>query len=152
MLFCHTNDNIKLILVIWLCSNDLILHSQSYLIPASNTPRTSQFMTLSQYLNTKSNFDQGLKNVICSSAVACIKISQELKRLSIRNNYELAYSNEKYSNGETNGELMKMNVQGEIQKEMDVVANEIFIDEVRDSVVVLASEEEKEIIEGGGMC
>lgn len=83
-------------------------------------------------------------DVISSSAIACIKISLELQRLPITklmNNYN------KDDNVNTSS---KTNVQGEVQKEMDVIANEIFIDEVKDSVVVLASEEEEGTIIGGG--
>lgn len=101
----------------------------------------SQLMSLSQYLKTK-HVDQELSNIICSSAIACINISQELQRLPI--------SKLMKSEGTKIEEGMKTNVQGEIQKEMDVVANEIFIKEVKDHVAVLASEEEDGILQGGG--
>ena len=102
-------------------------------------PNTS-FMTLSQYLKSK-NLDEELMNVISSSAIACIKISLELQRLPIT---KLMNNNNDDDNDD------KMNVQGEVQKEMDVIANEIFINKVKDSVVVLASEEEEGTIIGGG--
>lgn len=94
-------------------------------------------ITLPQYLRDKS-VNQELSNIICATAMACIEISQELQRLSLPNR-----NNSKIS--DIGG---KVNVQGEVQKEMDVIANEIFKSKVQESVIVMASEEEEEIISG----
>jgi len=85
------------------------------------------------------NIDDKLSQVICAAARACADISQELSRLPISSSRQ---SNQKSPKG---GET---NVQGEVQKPMDVIANDIFIHEVIDYVGVMASEEEEHVIEG----
>ena len=84
---------------------------------------------------------QKLSTIIIAASIACIEISQELQRLPIRN-----YDS---SNARKTEWSTKTNVQGEQQKEMDVVANEIFIDWVKNHVAILTSEEEENIIKGG---
>jgi fructose-1,6-bisphosphatase len=81
--------------------------------------------------------DQELFKIICSTAAACIDVSQELQSLPIQ----------KYVQKSEDKEI-KVNIQGEKQKEMDVISNEIFIDRIRDTVVVMASEEEEYVIKG----
>ena len=105
--------------------------------------------TLPQYLKEK-QVGEELMNVICAAATACVDISQELQRLPIRN-YNNNNNNNYLSQQKDDDErerAVKRNVQGEVQKEMDVIANEMFIDKVKDKVVVMTSEEEEDIIKG----
>lgn len=102
--------------------------------------------TLPQYLKEK-RVDEELLNIICATATACINISQELQRLPIRN-YNNNYNPIQQQVDDKNEKSTKRNVQGEVQKEMDVIANDIFIDKVKETVVVMTSEEEEDIIKG----
>lgn len=79
--------------------------------------------------------DQELSRVICATASACTAIAKELSRLPIINAAAAVST-------------ATVNVQGEVQKGMDVVANHIVIDRVGDTVAALASEEETNIIVG----
>jgi hypothetical protein len=110
--------------------------SSSRMFESTSTPTP----TLPQYLESK-QVDQELSNIICSTAIACIQISQKLQTLPIAN-----YVTSKSPSEESNHAI---NVQGEVQKEMDVIANDIFINNVKDTVVVMTSEEEEDIITGG---
>jgi fructose-1,6-bisphosphatase I len=94
-----------------------------------------QFITLPQYLRDH-NVDHELHEIICQTANACLKISQELAKLPITS---LLKDDKKKESG-------NINVQGEEQKPMDVVANEIFISSLKDRVAAMASEEEEDII------
>ena len=96
----------------------------------------TSLISLPQYLRQK-KVDQELFKIICSTAAACIDVSQELQSLPIQ----------KYVQKSEDKEI-KVNIQGEKQKEMDVISNEIFIDRIRDTVVVMASEEEEYVIKG----
>lgn len=93
--------------------------------------------TLPQYLELQ-NIDQELSEVICQAAISCIEISQHLANLPITS----------FLNRNMNVESCKTNVQGETQKPMDIIANNIFINNLKSSVGALASEEEEGIILG----
>lgn len=94
-------------------------------------------VTLPQYLE-ELNVEKDLASALCQAASACIEISNKLKTLPIT-----AYLEDDVQEGETN-------VQGEIQKPMDVIANEIFVNSLQNHVAALASEEEEDIIYGRG--
>jgi len=94
--------------------------------------------TLPQYLHEQ-NVDQKLVLIICAAADACVNISTQLARLPILTD-NIGKIEE--------GGRMNVNVQGEVQKPMDVIANEIFITSVKEYVAALASEEEEEFVIG----
>lgn len=98
-------------------------------------PKTTN---LPKYLD-EHEVDEELKTVICQAVVACIEISNELKNLPI-----VSFLQKDVIQSE-GGE---MNIQGEVQKPMDVIANNIFIEKVQPHVGALASEENEEIIPG----
>ena len=124
-------------------------HTSIMMSSTSSTDTTettkSILTTLPQYLEAK-GVDEELCNVICATATACIRISQELQRLPITNYIQDNEIGNK--NGNTSSDDKQINIQGEVQKEMDIVANDIFIDKVKDTVVVMTSEEEEHIIKG----
>ncbi|GFH44879.1 hypothetical protein CTEN210_01353 [Chaetoceros tenuissimus] len=90
-------------------------------------------VTLPQYLE-ELNVEKDLASTLCQAASACIEISAKLKTLPIT-----SYLEDDVREGDTN-------VQGEIQKPMDVVANEIFVNTLENHVAALASEEEEDIM------
>lgn len=98
---------------------------------------SGQYITLSAYLNEKS-LDPNLIELIKACSCACAEISIRLSTLPIRSCTEYA----DVGRG--------MNIQGEEQKAMDVISNDIFKKCVQDHVGSLASEEEDEIIQGNG--
>jgi len=100
-------------------------------------PSFNDITTLPQYLEQQ-NIDQELSEVICQAAISCIEISHHLANLPITS----------FLNRDMNVESCKTNVQGETQKPMDVIANGIFINNLKNSVGALASEEEVDIILG----
>lgn len=114
--------------------NTLFL-SQNAIEPSSND--NDSIITLPQYLEQQ-NIDQELSQVICQTAISCIEISQHLANLPITS----------FLNRDMNVESCKTNVQGERQKPMDVIANDIFINNLKNCVGALASEEEEDIILG----
>lgn len=94
----------------------------------------STFITLTQYLKQK-ELDDEISEVICAVASACVDISKELSRLPIHN-------------ARNSVKTDSINVQGEVQKGMDIIANRIFLNEVSHTVAALASEEEEGVIYG----
>ena len=86
------------------------------------------------------NVDNELYEIICQTATACLKISKELQRLPITSLINNGNTNTSRSSGGN------INVQGEEQKAMDVVANDIFINALRNHVAAIASEEEDSIL------
>ena len=80
---------------------------------------------------------QELKESLLAAADACAMIATELSRLPLT----------EASIGARAGQT---NVQGEEQKGMDVVSNEIFCDRLRPVVAALASEEEEAVVYGSG--
>ena len=114
------------------------LHSLS-LLPTKGTfnaasSSASKSQSLSSYLE-RTTSDQELVACVLAVAEACAAISNNLARLPL--------IRDELSGGETN-------VQGETQQGMDVLANTIFLDNVRPFAAVLASEEEEALIEGDG--
>jgi len=93
-------------------------------------------ITLPAYLEKNHQVDEGLSNIICQAAISCIEISKKLSVLPIQ------------SSSLSSSQGLKTNVQGEVQKPMDVIANEIFMHNLKDKVAALASEEEAEITRG----
>ena len=91
--------------------------------------------SLTEFLEDK-EVDEELSNVICSTASACLEISEELSSLQIRLSRELHSSN------------YGTNVQGEVQTPMDVIANDICIRHLKGIVPVMASEEVEGTIKG----
>jgi len=81
--------------------------------------------------------DRGLGELLEGVAASCCEVSAKLKTHSLD------------CHGNSSGEGGRMNVQGETQKSMDVVANAIFLDTLRsvDSLVAMASEEEEDWID-----
>ena len=77
--------------------------------------------------------DSELTCVLLSAAAACQEISRALRVLSLT------------PTAQAGGEV---NVQGEAQKGMDVVANDIFISAMTGHVAAMASEEAETVIEG----
>jgi len=95
-------------------------------------------MSLHDYLERHSdsgNLDEGLNEILVALAASCAMVSQKLQTHTLD-----------HSTKATN----KINVQGEQQKGMDVVANDIFIEALTSvsSVAALASEEEESVIYG----
>lgn len=84
--------------------------------------------------------DRDLSNIICQAAISCIEIYQHLSILPILStSMNIKDDNESQST---------INIQGEVQKPMDIIANEIFIRNLEDTVAALASEEESQVIPG----
>eukprot|EP00979_Chaetoceros_neogracilis_P007718 scaffold1646_cov210-Chaetoceros_neogracile.AAC.2 len=96
--------------------------------------------TLPQYLEQQ-NIDVELSMVICQAAISCIEISRHLATLPI----------DSFLQDGQNAESAKTNVQGERQKPMDVIANNIFIKNLQSHTGALASEEEEAIILGSDL-
>lgn len=92
---------------------------------------------LSTYLDECSR-DSELKDVIKAVAWSCVQISQRLATLSLQESIQ------PFDRGG------RINVQGELQKGMDVVSNEIFIHNLKPLVAAIASEESDDIIFGEG--
>ncbi len=120
--------------------------SSSISVSSGNSHAKKQLMALPQYLVTKQTNEE-LYNVICATASACVLISQNLQRATIANYIRDGDSSD---NGISSSNLVtnKINVQGEVQKDMDVIANDIFIEKVSSTVAVMASEEEEYIVPG----
>mmetsp|Transcript_1020 Transcript_1020/g.1396 ORF Transcript_1020/g.1396 Transcript_1020/m.1396 type:complete len:268 (+) Transcript_1020:54-857(+) len=98
-------------------------------------------MCLSEYLDMQ-KVNEELTDVILGCANACALIAMELRRLP------LTTATATTNAATTNTAAAKMNVQGEVQKEMDVIANEIFIEQVAPTVAAMTSEEEEHVIPG----
>lgn len=96
-----------------------------------------QHVTLSAYLNEKA-LDPNLIDLITACSSACATISGRLSTLPIQSGTEYV------------GIDRDINVQGEEQKAMDVISNNIFKNCVQEYAAALASEEEAEIIPGNG--
>ena len=76
-----------------------------------------------------------LSHVLLAAASACEEISRQLRVLSLS------------SPAERGGSI---NVQGEVQKGMDVIANDVFIGALTGHVAAMASEEDEAVIQGVG--
>jgi len=111
------------------------VHSSN--VEGSDERNRLTLITLPRYLR-EHNVDRELREIICRSADACLRVSQELSRLPITS----------LMSDSTRQDSGNINVQGEEQKPMDVVANEIFISSLKDHVAAMASEEEESIIGG----
>ncbi len=90
-------------------------------------------LTLDPYLRAEADGDEGLVTLIAAVADACVKISRLVSR------------------GELAGVLGSAgaeNVQGEVQKKLDVIANDILIQaaDACGAVAAIASEEEDDIL------
>jgi fructose-1,6-bisphosphatase I len=83
--------------------------------------------------NRKGTIDSDLHDVMVSIARSCAEISCRLTTHALDN---------------TVGSISTVNVQGEKQKEMDLIANDIFIRNLRPFVAAMASEEEDNVIFG----
>ena len=79
--------------------------------------------------------DPQLSRVLLAAASACEEISRQLRVLSLS------------SPAERGGSI---NVQGEVQKGMDVIANDVFIGALTGHVAAMASEEDEAVIQGVG--
>lgn len=90
-------------------------------------------ITLSTYLE-HTPLDHQLISLLNACALACADISLMLSRLPIERLNDSGFGG--------------MNVQGEEQKAMDVISNEVFKDHVKNFVAALASEEEERIVIG----
>jgi len=120
----------------------------------SNSP---SLLTLPQYLQQQ-NVNDELSIIISQAASACIQISRELARLPITSHTTIRTTNTHTSastitkedvDANTNAIIGGMiNVQGEEQKPMDVLANDIFIHALQEHVAAMASEEEEDAILG----
>lgn len=107
----------------------------------SSNDASHQLITLPQYLHDH-GVDHSLHVIICQAAKACLEVSQELAKFPISS----LQSPERIEDENLVGG--NINIQGEEQQPMDVVANEIFIKSLKDHAAALASEEEEEIIKG----
>lgn len=96
-----------------------------------------QHVTLSAYLNEKA-LDSNLIDLITACSSACATISERLSTLPIQSCTEYVDIDR------------GINVQGEEQKAMDVISNNIFKNCVQEYAAALASEEEDDIIPGNG--
>jgi fructose-1,6-bisphosphatase I len=98
-------------------------------------------VTLKDYLDEqieKDRIDRGLYDVMMAVAESCIDVSYSLKTHSLKT---------RFSDVSTT-----VNVQGEQQKRMDVLANAIFIGNLKcvNAVAAMASEEEETVLYGNG--
>lgn len=129
---CYTGNKLKNKI-----RNPTILANTNTMTADDHGFKEKNIVTLPQYLE-ELNVDKDLAAALCQAASACIENSNKLKTLPIS-----SYLEDDVQEGETN-------VQGEIQKPMDVIANEIFVNSLQNHVAALASEEEENIIYGKG--
>lgn len=102
----------------------------------SSTASSLTAISFRQYIddeNRKGTIDSDLRDVMVSVARSCAEISYRLTTHALDN---------------TEGSISTVNVQGEKQKEMDLIANDIFIRNLRPFVAAMASEEEENVIFG----
>jgi fructose-1,6-bisphosphatase len=92
--------------------------------------------SFNNFLEHQDDFDPELRQALLAISEACSEISRRLAILPLQRNDD-----------DVGGSV---NVQGETQKEMDVVANDIFMEKLRPIVAALASEEEDTIVTGKG--
>ena len=114
-----------------------VCRSTSLLSQMTEHYSCNDITTLPQYLEQQ-NVDMELSMVICQAAISCIEISRHLATLPI----------DSFLQDGQNAESAKTNIQGEKQKPMDVIANNIFIKNLQSHTGALASEEEEAIILG----
>jgi len=95
---------------------------------------------LETYLENQTELDLELKQVLVALSEGCAEISRHLALLPL-----MADSNVPSNLAAAVGNV---NVQGELQKPMDVVSNEIMKNRLQPIVAAMASEEEEEILLG----
>ena len=86
--------------------------------------------------------DDELRDIFLAVAKACTEISHQLAVLPLM-------SSSLSTSDEQNDSDIVVNVQGEVQKEMDVIAHDLFVNYLKPVVAELVSEEEENIIPGG---
>ena len=102
-----------------------------------------------RHLHENDATDDNLVDILLSVATACIEIAEQLSVQSITEIQRIHQRNVEKGGGAADlGSATTMNVQGEIQKPMDIIANEIFIRHIKDKVSYIVSEEEETIIVG----
>lgn len=117
-------------------------HSISMASSATSQALTATIgVTLEAYLDEqieKDRIDRGLYDVMMAVAESCVDVSYSLKTHALKS---------RYSDVSTT-----VNVQGEQQKRMDVLANAIFIGNLKcvNAVAAMASEEEEIVLYGNG--
>lgn len=89
--------------------------------------------TLREYLLEK-NVDEELASVVLAAGEACCEISNELRTLPLKQNDQTGAPN--------------INIQGEEQTTIDIVANDIFLARMKAIVAACASEEEDSVVPG----
>lgn len=104
-------------------------------------------VSLEDYLDKqieKECIDKNLGSVLVGVAQSCAEVSKLLQR------HTLDYNNDNNSHDNESNQVVttSVNVQGEEQKKMDVVANDVFVRTLGsiESVVAMASEEEESIL------
>lgn len=155
--------HLTLLSVCWLSSTSLT--STAFLHPAtkSATPKRTVrhasriFLTSSNKPSFSSFFeehcdgvDPALIDVLRAVAQSCIQISRRLATLPLSNNDSEEVTTTEDTDPYVKDDGISVNVQGEVQKEMDVVANMVFKKNLKPYVAAMASEEEEEIVFGDG--
>jgi len=105
-------------------------------VPKGRNNKTSKKRSLSDYL-TEEGVDENLSRVVKAAAEASSQVAKELRNLSLLGDVEERGGN--------------VNVQGEVQKGMDVRANAIFLQKLKPFVAAMVSEEEEGIVAGGAI-
>jgi len=132
--------------------------SLSVSLPSSPTRLNiaAEKISLKDYLQgeiDRDTIDAGLLDVVVALAKSCAEVSMRLQTLSLGLQYHHDAGGDTTVVGTDVAAAVveietKINVQGEQQKGMDVVANDIFITNLRsvDAVLAMASEEEDSVI------
>ena len=117
----------------------------------TTTTTTIVRISFQQYLEEevqKGTIDSNLRDVMIGVAQSCAEISCRLQTHTTTPPLQLGIDEGDDANNNNNNNV---NIQGEIQQEMDVIANDIFISnlhQVGPSVAAMASEEEENIMYG----
>jgi fructose-1,6-bisphosphatase I len=139
------------------------MRSDSSLLQKQSRPSLSEYLETRKRSNTGGTDDNDedeyhlvLNGIVLAVADSCVEISKELRRLPFLladQDNDLDHMDELNATlpTEVTSESSNINVQGEIQKPMDIIANEMFLKNVRPLVATMISEEEESVIVGNLM-